>query len=230
MTNNLTLSAWLLFLCVVTATEIAVPSTSEMISSSDAVAVAQLIRKDEGWTITINEVLKGSYHSGEVIKVSSPYNEEAFSFDYLARMVGNGEFMFVGKQPTSERVLEVTYGLSSFWPQGRSHVPNAERTLGDSIAFAKKTLGLSSPTSGKASANPSYDQSKSRTKVSELVNPSTLQTHPLPEVKYSLQPKVSKPTSVVSSEEPTSSTLWSIIVVLIVAACGLLWLLLNGRK
>jgi hypothetical protein len=32
------------------------------------------------------------------------------------------------------------------------------------------------------------------------------------------------------SEEPVSSTLWSIVVVLIVAACGLLWLLLKGRK
>lgn len=32
------------------------------------------------------------------------------------------------------------------------------------------------------------------------------------------------------SEEPTSSTRWSIIVVLIVAGCGLLWLLLKGRK
>ncbi len=31
-------------------------------------------------------------------------------------------------------------------------------------------------------------------------------------------------------EEPTSSTPWSIIVVLIVAAMGLLWLLLKGRK
>lgn len=33
-----------------------------------------------------------------------------------------------------------------------------------------------------------------------------------------------------SSEEPTSSMPWSIIVVLIVAACGLLWLLVKNRK
>ncbi|MFM2166860.1 MAG: hypothetical protein RIS79_1231 [Verrucomicrobiota bacterium] len=32
------------------------------------------------------------------------------------------------------------------------------------------------------------------------------------------------------SEEPTSSTPWSVIVILIVAATGLLWLLLKGRK
>ena len=33
-----------------------------------------------------------------------------------------------------------------------------------------------------------------------------------------------------ASEEPTSSTPWSVIVILIVAACGLLWLVLKGRK
>lgn len=39
-----------------------------------------------------------------------------------------------------------------------------------------------------------------------------------------------KPTPTTSSEEPTSSTPWSIIVMLIVAATGLLWLLVKKRK
>ncbi len=39
-----------------------------------------------------------------------------------------------------------------------------------------------------------------------------------------------KPTTATPSEEPTSSTPWSIIVVLIVAACGLLWLALKRRS
>jgi len=38
------------------------------------------------------------------------------------------------------------------------------------------------------------------------------------------------PSPTTPSEEPTSSTPWSIIVVLIVAATGLLWLLFKGRK
>lgn len=38
-----------------------------------------------------------------------------------------------------------------------------------------------------------------------------------------------KPTVPTPSEQPTSSTPWSIIVVMIVAACGLLWLLLKRR-
>ena len=39
-----------------------------------------------------------------------------------------------------------------------------------------------------------------------------------------------KPTQATPSEEPTSSAPWSIIVVLIVAATGLLWLLVKKRK
>ena len=40
----------------------------------------------------------------------------------------------------------------------------------------------------------------------------------------------SNPTAPTRSEEPTSSTPWSVIVILIVAATGLLWLLLKNRK
>jgi hypothetical protein len=46
------------------------------------------------------------------------------------------------------------------------------------------------------------------------------------DTKTTPQPKPSKTTS----EEPTASTPWSFIVVLVVAATGLLWLLLKGRK
>lgn len=38
------------------------------------------------------------------------------------------------------------------------------------------------------------------------------------------------PTALTPSEEPTSSTPWSVIVILIVAATGLLWLLVKKRK
>jgi hypothetical protein len=52
---------------------------------------------------------------------------------------------------------------------------------------------------------------------------------PAPIVQASSPPKVkaskAKPSPTSPSEEPTSSTPWRIIVVLIVAACGLLWLL-----
>jgi len=48
---------------------------------------------------------------------------------------------------------------------------------------------------------------------------------PAPKKAAVAKPAISSP-----SEEPTSSTPWSIIVVLILAASGLLWLLLKGRK
>jgi hypothetical protein len=55
---------------------------------------------------------------------------------------------------------------------------------------------------------------------------------PLPVVQPTAQKKVTKaqPTASRPNEEPTSSTLWSVVAVLIVAAIGLLWLFLKGRK
>jgi hypothetical protein len=54
--------------------------------------------------------------------------------------------------------------------------------------------------------------------------PRTKQTRP-PKQAPENKPKLTAPT-----EEPASSKLWSIIVVLIVAACSLLWLLLERRS
>lgn len=47
-----------------------------------------------------------------------------------------------------------------------------------------------------------------------------------PTLKTSSPPTITK----TPSEEPTSSTLWSVIVILMVAATGLLWLLVKKRK
>ncbi len=54
--------------------------------------------------------------------------------------------------------------------------------------------------------------------------PPAVQT-PVPKKVSTTEPAPSTP-----SEEPTSSTPWSVVAVLIVAATGLLWLLLKGRK
>ena len=60
----------------------------------------------------------------------------------------------------------------------------------------------------------------------------TTGNQPPPVVKPEAPKKApeSRPAAPSPSEEPASSTPWSIIVVLIVAAIGLLWLLLKGRK
>ena len=63
----------------------------------------------------------------------------------------------------------------------------------------------------------------------------SIETTPTPKPLPVVQPPAPKKTpeakpAPTPSEEPTSSTPWSIIVVLIVAVIGLLWLLLKGRK
>jgi hypothetical protein len=63
----------------------------------------------------------------------------------------------------------------------------------------------------------------------------TQQTEPNEKPSVIVQPPAprtpeAKPTVPTPSEEPTSSTPWSIIIVLIVAAIGLLWLLVKKRK
>jgi hypothetical protein len=70
-------------------------------------------------------------------------------------------------------------------------------------------------TVGKMNETP---QAPQLAKASPMVQPQTPQKAP-----------EAKPTPI-PSEEPTSSTPWSIIVVLIVAATGLLWLLVKKRK
>jgi hypothetical protein len=64
--------------------------------------------------------------------------------------------------------------------------------------------------------------------------PDEVRPQPLPTIvpqptRSARQPSETKSTSSTQGAEPTSSTPWSIIVVLIVAACGLLWLLLKRR-
>lgn len=75
-------------------------------------------------------------------------------------------------------------------------------------------------TQGESStkANPSAATNTSSSVVPPLLQPPTPKT---PEAK---------PTASTPSEEPTSSTPWSSIVVMIVAATGLLWLLVKNRK
>lgn len=73
---------------------------------------------------------------------------------------------------------------------------------------------------------------EARTPESESTTPQTPTAKP-PSVVQPTAPKKAleaKPMTSTPSEEPISSTPWSIIVVLIVVACGLLWLLLKRRS
>ena len=98
---------------------------------------------------------------------------------------------------------------------------------------------------GFAPTIPVFSPSTSAPDSSNLDNPaeqtaspsdSLLQTTPIPKLPPSLQSQAPKklpepkPITTTPSEAPTSSTPWSIIVVLIVAGCGVLWLLVKRRK
>ncbi len=65
--------------------------------------------------------------------------------------------------------------------------------------------------------------------------PATAQASAIPTTVPALQPapkktSEAKPTTSTLNEEPTSSTPWSVVAVVIVAAIGLLWLLVKKRK
>jgi hypothetical protein len=228
MTKLKTLSILVALSHALYATEIAVPTPSEMLSSADAVAVAKLSKKEGVWTVVFKEVLKGSYRQGDTVSLSSPYNEEAFSFDYLAHLVGSSDFLFVGKLDPLNRTLQPTYGLCSVWPQGTVKELLPERTLAEAISFAKTSLGL--PIQAPAS------------KVSETPNPgqsiqpnNTPQSDSrplpsLPTVKPLPAPKAPESKPATTSEESSSSISWPVWVVMIVAVIGLLWLLVKKRK
>jgi hypothetical protein len=88
---------------------------------------------------------------------------------------------------------------------------------------ALKALGLVLPDWTKPirleASETATNQSASKANSTHLVEPPAPKKAP-----------EAKPTTPTPSEEPTSSTPWSIIVVLIVAATGLLWLLVKNRK
>ena len=74
-------------------------------------------------------------------------------------------------------------------------------------------------------ARAALDGAAERNEATPLSNSLTLPVKPT-----SPTPKAPEAKPSTSSEEPTSSTPWSVMVVLIVAACVLLWLLLKRRS
>ena len=84
----------------------------------------------------------------------------------------------------------------------------------------------SSATEGASSTSSNAESDPPETQASQPSITSLPIAHPATAKK----PHEPKPQATTSSKEPTSSTPWSIIVVLIVAAVGLLWLLLKRRS
>jgi hypothetical protein len=100
-------------------------------------------------------------------------------------------------------------------------LPAFPASIGNPVDGAKMILAKISKVGSAVNATPS--KSLPPTASSTVIPPPSVQSTALKKAPEA------KPTST-PSEEPTSSTPWSIIVVLIVAAIGLLWLVLKKRK
>lgn len=107
----------------------------------------------------------------------------------------------------------------------RIGTPNALQALREYAARAKPPEGYQSR---------GYDAAVEAEK--QILARSSAGTNNTPPKSSAINATASKPAKSSSelaatpSEEPTSSTPWSVVAVLIVAASGLLWLLLKGRK
>lgn len=118
--------------------------------------------------------------------------------------------------------------------ESRKIEPNGTDKVEFDELFAARLKGEGPKVELKRTALP---KQQSTSTPSGVVNapPDTREPTSTPKAPPVVQPPTpkapeAKPTQPTLSEEPTSSTPWSIIVVLIVAALGLLWLLLKRRS
>ncbi|MEI6655573.1 MAG: hypothetical protein WCP45_12460 [Verrucomicrobiota bacterium] len=134
----------------------------------------------------------------------------------------------------ADEALALVYRLNR---QGGKFVATASRwlvvpkgQLPDVLKQATREVAFES--SGKMMVHRLKMQGDSSPKA----NPSAATNTTSPQVPALVQPSApkrvieAKPSSVTPSEKPTSSTPWAGVAVLIVAAIGLLWLLLKKRK
>ncbi|MBL9114251.1 MAG: hypothetical protein JNJ83_04540 [Verrucomicrobiaceae bacterium] len=105
--------------------------------------------------------------------------------------------------------------------------PGLRKALADTLEVAvKKKWGIIEGDSSSVGKHQGLIPTPSDKNASAIRSPAPLFIQSLP----GKRPPETAPTVPTSIEEPPSSTRWSIIVVLIVAATGLLWLLLKNRK
>jgi hypothetical protein len=112
----------------------------------------------------------------------------------------------------------------SVWTSGASTRDEAlkDHSFEELVEVIKSKLGKSTAT----------HQVKTASQATKTENPATAEGPPRPVVQPTESKKAveAKPTASTPTGEPTSSTPWSFIVVLIVAAGGLLWLVLKRRS
>jgi len=208
---------------------ILVPSPDIMLRESNFIATGSLQRNQAGWELIVEETLKGAQKRGDRVRLESQFSPMSFSFDGLSRLVGNDLFLFVGRFDETAHVARPSYGNCSAWPQGTMEVLLPERTLADTVSFAKKSLGVVVPDADSSNANTIQRDSAPNdapSKDKESAKAPLLATKaPLDRNAAQAASRVPPPV-----EAPASSTRWSVVTVVMVAVLGLLWLCLKKRK
>jgi len=128
------------------------------------------------------------------------------------------------------RIRKTCYVTESGWEQRSSSLKPGPPTQVSSEEFVFEVLEID-----KAYEESLKKAAELRNRLTKLAEQSAQDQIPAkmearsPSSK-SVKVSETKPTAATPSEEPTSSTPWSVIAILIVAAIGLLWLLLKNRK
>ena len=209
-------------------TVIAVPSPHVMLKSADTVVVGSLVKDGDNWILKTKEVLKGRWKSGELILLTSPFNEMAFSFQSFFRLVNVQDFLFVGNFDSKTNSVQPIYGLSSAWPPGTVKELLPLRTLPEYVSFAKEVLAVT--------ANPTTDTEKVRSTPTPIRDANLLKpdaSEPLEKRPSSprspLESKMDLALSTVNKEQMTLVPL-VVLTVMIAAVIGLIWLFIKCRK
>ena len=119
-----------------------VPDSEDSLAQAELVAVATLSKEGDSWQLTLKEVLKGEHHPGDVIPLYTDLPAQAFKFEILSRLVGNEDFLFVGKYSPTKDSAHPCYGIASAWPQGRRPESLPQRTLAECLTLAKEVLKI----------------------------------------------------------------------------------------
>ena len=167
-------------------------------------------------------------------KVGYSFQKEGDGFTAARLELGDDIEGITVPEIGADEALALVYRLNR---QGGKFVASASRwlvvpkgQLPDVLRQATREVAFES--SGKMMVHRLQMQGDSSPKA----NPSAATNTTSPQVPALVQPSApkrvteAKPSSVTPSEKPTSSTPWAGLAVLIVAAIGLLWLLLKKRK
>jgi hypothetical protein len=149
-----------------------------------------------------------------------------------------------GNPSLKMEMVQYVLSRSSVWKEDDprdSETRSAILMLAEDVAVAIQPSLSNMPDSRQIVASEKYRSSllaalnPSPKNTTGTAKPQTTETTPAPKPPPVVQPPAPKKTpetrpALMPSEAPASSPPWSIIAVLIVAAIGLLWLLLKNRK